>query len=83
MVVANNERMAAGYQFYMGKEECEKDGNHTIIKKHKFTVIRHYKHHVLVLDDIGVRESITNADLYLAGLVTGPYILNARTGFRK
>lgn len=84
MVVANSERLPSGYQFTIGIEEPDAAaGNHLKTHKRKYTVIHHYRHFVLVMDENDMRDTVLNVDLMAAGIIQAPYIMPARTGYRR
>jgi hypothetical protein len=82
MVIANKEKLGAGYQFRMGVEESG-EGTTKRIKNCKFTVIRHYKHFVLVKNEADMRDTILNADLMIAGIINNPFQSEERVDRRQ
>jgi len=82
MVIANKEKLGAGYQFRMGIEESDV-GTTKKIKNCKFTVIRHYKHFVLVENESGIRDTILNVDLMIAGIIPNPFFTGERIDNRR
>lgn len=84
MVIANKDLMAAGQQFTIGVAETDPEsGNHIKMKKRRYTVIHHYRHFVLVENELGQRDTVLNVDLMAAGLVHQPYAPVERVGYRR